>query len=60
MTKNRLPEGWPKNEDELIKQMKSESFLRYCEDRGIFIRFDDANKCVRITRVNLKKHSSDE
>lgn len=50
MTKKKLPEGWPKSEDELIKAMKSESFLRYCEDRGLFLRFDDANKRVTITR----------
>lgn len=46
----RLPEGWPQNEEELIEQMKDPGFLDYCEDRGIFIRFDDDNKHLTITK----------
>ena len=49
-----LPPNWPQNEEELIREMKSESFLRYCEDRGLFIRFDDKNKKVIITRLKEK------
>lgn len=53
MTKNKR---WPENEDELIEIMKKPDFLNYCEDRGIFIRFDDNNHKVIITKIDKSQN----
>lgn len=52
-----LPPGWPadfpQNLEEFKKTLKSDGLVKYLEERGIFLRFDEKNDKVTIMRKKV-------
>jgi hypothetical protein len=45
------PSDWPQNLEEFEKILKSDSFVAYCEDRGLELRFDDKTRKVFVKKT---------